>query len=372
MFFRRNTRPDRCVGRPLRKFPRRIIPGPAGAPRRRAWRFTGSRAPPMIWPTRVRRPRRSGLRRSTRVQAALEAIAAGDPPPQPPFAELAVAIARHRLPLAPFHDLLSAFRQDVTTSRYASATELLDYCRRSADPIGRLLLHLYDARRPSISNASDAICTALQLANFWQDIALDWAKGRVYLPQEDLARFGVAEAQIGEARCDARVARADGVRNRAHAGNARRGSAARARAAVAPRARALGRPRRRLSDPRSDRRHGWRRVPAAADTHARGLGVGRVPGAVPAASGRAPIDDARTNIANRKPCRAARASTTASCSCRRSGAARSPRSTPFVAKSTTSSTSRSIRPSRARSSPGGARRSARRSRARRSIRSRAR
>ncbi len=114
-----------------------------------------------------------------------------------------MAIARHRLPLAPFHDLLSAFRQDVTTSRYASATELLDYCRRSANPIGRLLLHLYDAATPVNLQLSDAICTALQLANFWQDVALDWAKGRVYLPQEDLARFGVAEAQIGEARCDA-------------------------------------------------------------------------------------------------------------------------------------------------------------------------
>jgi len=135
--------------------------------------------------------------------SGLEAIAAGRAPSTPPFAELATAIARHRLPLEPFHDLLSAFRQDVTTPRYTSATQLLDYCRRSANPIGRLLLHLYDAATPVNLESSDAICTALQLANFWQDVALDWTKGRIYLPQEDLARFGVAEAQIGEARCDA-------------------------------------------------------------------------------------------------------------------------------------------------------------------------
>ena len=71
---------------------------------------------------------------------------------------------------------------------------LLDYCRRSANPIGRLLLHLYDAVTPANLAHSDAICTALQLVNFWQDIAIDWRKERVYLPQEDLARFGVTES----------------------------------------------------------------------------------------------------------------------------------------------------------------------------------
>jgi squalene synthase HpnC len=136
-------------------------------------------------------------------QGGLEAIAAGKPPSAPPFPELASAITRHRLPLAPFHDLLSAFRQDVTTSRYGSAAVLFDYCQRSANPIGRLLLHLYDALTPVNLECSDAICTALQLTNFWQDVALDWVKGRIYLPQEDLDRFGVAEAQIGDGRCDA-------------------------------------------------------------------------------------------------------------------------------------------------------------------------
>ncbi len=137
-----------------------------------------------------------------RYERALEAIRAGSPPGEAPFPELAVAIARHRLPLRPFHDLLSAFRQDVTTPRYATFATLLDYCRRSANPIGRLLLHLYRAATPVNLESSDAICTALQLANFWQDVAVDWRKGRVYLPQEDLARFGVAETQIAASGCD--------------------------------------------------------------------------------------------------------------------------------------------------------------------------
>ncbi len=137
-------------------------------------------------------------------ERGLDAIATGTAPSEAPFADLAAAIARHRLPLAPFRDLLSAFRQDVTTARYATASDLFDYCRRSANPIGRLLLHLYRAATPANLLHSDAICTALQLVNFWQDIALDWRRGRVYLPLQDLARFGVDESQIGEARCDTR------------------------------------------------------------------------------------------------------------------------------------------------------------------------
>jgi len=135
---------------------------------------------------------------------ALDAIAAGAPPARPPFPELAQAIARHRLPLAPFRDLLSAFRQDVTTARYPAYADVLDYCRRSANPIGRLVLHLYGAVSPAAVAHSDAICTGLQLVNFWQDIAIDWHKDRVYLPQEDLARFGVTERQIADARCNDR------------------------------------------------------------------------------------------------------------------------------------------------------------------------
>ena len=138
-----------------------------------------------------------------RYDRALDALAAGTPPAEPPFPQLAAAVARHGLPLAPLRDLLSAFRQDVTTTRYPTLELLLDYCRRSANPIGRLMLHLYAADSPANCVASDAICTALQLINFWQDVAADWTRGRVYLPGTDLARFGVTEAHIADARCDA-------------------------------------------------------------------------------------------------------------------------------------------------------------------------
>jgi squalene synthase HpnC len=137
-----------------------------------------------------------------RYERALDAIAAGCAPAEPPFPALAAAIARHRLPFAPFRDLLSAFRQDVTTTRYASFAAVLDYCRRSANPVGRLLLTLYGSASDANLRTSDAICSALQLINFWQDIAADWQRGRVYIPQDDLARFGVSEAQIAGARCD--------------------------------------------------------------------------------------------------------------------------------------------------------------------------
>lgn len=139
-----------------------------------------------------------------RFDQMLDAIAAGQRPADPPFAELADAIARHSLPLALFRGLLSAFRQDITTHRYSTFSSLQDYCRRSANPIGRLLLHLNRGATPQNEANSDAICSALQLINFWQDVAVDWRKGRVYLPQEDLARFGVAEMQIAQGRCDER------------------------------------------------------------------------------------------------------------------------------------------------------------------------
>lgn len=139
---------------------------------------------------------------------ALDAIEAGQTPAQPPFPDLAVAIRAHGLALAPFRDLLSAFTQDVTTGRYATFTDVLDYCRRSANPVGRLLLALYraDTGPQGADNlvASDAVCTGLQLVNFWQDVAIDWRKDRVYLPQEDLDRFGVALADIAHGRADAR------------------------------------------------------------------------------------------------------------------------------------------------------------------------
>jgi squalene synthase HpnC len=137
-------------------------------------------------------------------RAQVDAIAAGVTPADPMFAALAATIREHGLPLAPFYDLLSAFSQDVTTKRYATEDDLLDYCRRSANPVGRLLLALY--RADSVANvaASDCICTALQLTNFWQDVAIDSAMGRVYLPQEHLARFGLDDGAITAAVADAR------------------------------------------------------------------------------------------------------------------------------------------------------------------------
>lgn len=133
----------------------------------------------------------------------LSADAPGDPM-DPPFEALAAAIRRHVLPIAPFRDLLAAFRQDVTKSRYADIDELFDYCRRSANPIGRLLLHLYGVTHAAELGRADAICTGLQLANFWQDVALDWTKGRVYLPADDMIRFGVGEQHIADGIVDDR------------------------------------------------------------------------------------------------------------------------------------------------------------------------
>ncbi len=108
----------------------------------------------------------------------------------------------HQLQLPLFHDLLSAFSQDVVTLRYDSFETLSDYCRRSANPVGRLLLQLFRRSEAELLQQSDAICTGLQLANFWQDVAIDWRKGRVYLPQHDLTTFGVSEAQIARGTVD--------------------------------------------------------------------------------------------------------------------------------------------------------------------------
>ena len=131
---------------------------------------------------------------------ALDDIEHGRPATSPLFQSLDKVVADYRLPLQPLRDLLSAFKQDVITRRYASYTDLLDYCRRSANPVGCLMLHLYGEATEANLKDANAICTALQLINFWQDLAVDWQKHRVYLPQEDLEQFGVAETQIEEAR----------------------------------------------------------------------------------------------------------------------------------------------------------------------------
>ncbi len=110
----------------------------------------------------------------------------------------AVAHSVHSLGLAPslFEDLLSAFRQDVETRRYATWSGLMDYCRRSANPVGRLVLQIAGRRGGGVEEASDCLCTALQLTNFWQDLAIDWARGRLYVPAEVHGRLRAQEADL--------------------------------------------------------------------------------------------------------------------------------------------------------------------------------
>ena len=132
----------------------------------------------------------------------LRKIERGDAPDIGWFSGLADVIRTYRLPLGAFDDLLSAFSQDVTTNRYADFAGVLDYCRRSADPVGRLLLHLFDRATPDNLRRSDSICSGLQLVNFWQDVEIDYAKGRIYLPGDEMAREGVTETHIRERRCD--------------------------------------------------------------------------------------------------------------------------------------------------------------------------
>jgi phytoene synthase len=146
------------------------------------------------------RERLAGL---DRYRAELDAIEAGRPTQDPVFLRLRPVVEEFGLPLQLLRDLLDAFSQDVVKKRYANFGELMAYCRRSADPVGRLLLHLYGIGDAKSQSLSDGVCSSLQLINHWQDIAIDWQKGRVYLPQDELARFGIAESQIAEGRWDA-------------------------------------------------------------------------------------------------------------------------------------------------------------------------
>jgi len=120
--------------------------------------------------------------------------------PSPRWASVFLPLQRtlqmHRLPPVLLTDLLSAFEQDVVQQRYADRPELLDYCRRSANPVGRLLLHLYDVNDALSLRRSDAICTALQLANFWQDLSIDTARGRLYVPLADCATRSVSPESL--------------------------------------------------------------------------------------------------------------------------------------------------------------------------------
>ena len=122
-----------------------------------------------------------------------EAASAGD---DLIFVALENTIRAHRLPRSLFHDLLSAFRQDVVTTRYATWRDVLDYCRRSANPVGRLVLRVAGHDSPELDAQSDAICTALQLTNFWQDLAIDWSRGRLYVPLEERDRAWAQDADL--------------------------------------------------------------------------------------------------------------------------------------------------------------------------------
>jgi squalene synthase HpnC len=114
----------------------------------------------------------------------------------PVFVALGETIRARSIPKEPFADLLNAFRQDQSVTRYPSMKDVLGYCRNSANPVGRLVLYTCGEADPERFRLSDATCTALQLANFWQDVRRDYAKGRVYLPQDDMLRYGVGDDTI--------------------------------------------------------------------------------------------------------------------------------------------------------------------------------
>jgi len=128
--------------------------------------------------------------------ARLTACVDGRPGDDPVFVALCETIRTCSLPVELFEDLLSAFRQDVTTTRYATWAELLDYCHRSANPVGRLVLRVAGYADDRLDAASDAVCTALQLTNFWQDVERDWRKGRIYVPREALDRARAPERDL--------------------------------------------------------------------------------------------------------------------------------------------------------------------------------
>ena len=133
----------------------------------------------------------------------LEGIHSGKSAKTGLFADIAGIVRYHGLPIQLFSDLLDAFSQDVVKNRYADYAEVLDYSRRSANPVGRLLLHLFKKHSPENFALSDRICSALQIINFWQDVDIDFAtKNRVYLPRDEMRRFGVTEDHLRLRRCD--------------------------------------------------------------------------------------------------------------------------------------------------------------------------
>jgi len=153
-------------------------------------------------------------------EKALHAVAEGGAPPRPSggsvvgdadagavFVALGETIRARRLPVPLLVDLLSAFRQDVTVNRYGTWDSVLDYCRRSANPVGRLVLRIAGYNDAKLDEASDALCTALQLANFWQDLGRDWQKDRLYVPLERLERQGARIGLLNDGQLDTAWAR---------------------------------------------------------------------------------------------------------------------------------------------------------------------
>ena len=147
-------------------------------------------------------PDQERLQRLDEFRAELALIADDTTPLTPLFITLGAAIREHSLPMQPFHDLLDAFSQDVVKKCYSDFPDLLEYCRRSANPVGDLLLHLYGEATPVNIAYSDSICTSLQLINFWQDVAKDYAIGRIYLPLDEMAEYGVGESHIAQGTSD--------------------------------------------------------------------------------------------------------------------------------------------------------------------------
>lgn len=140
------------------------------------------------------------LARLEAYESRLTQLETGNTGNDPVFVALGDSISRYRLPVSLLHDLLSAFRQDVTVKRYARYEDVLDYCRRSANPVGRLLLHMLKQATPPNLERADAICTSLQVINFMQDVSVDFSRGRIYIPQDEMARFDVSEEDIGNRR----------------------------------------------------------------------------------------------------------------------------------------------------------------------------
>ena len=124
-------------------------------------------------------------------------------PRHPVFVALAGTVKEFNIPMQEFADLLTAFRRDQTITRFPTFADVLDYCKYSANPVGHIVLYLGGYSDAGRQKLSDFTCTALQLANFWQDVSVDWTKGRIYIPLEDLQRFGVSEDDIANRRATA-------------------------------------------------------------------------------------------------------------------------------------------------------------------------